>query len=72
MVRFFDVSRAILHTQIREKVYLELPPEYREYCRESYNEDPGDVVWRLHCTIYGLNEAIVDFDTHYAEVSVGM
>ncbi len=28
------------------------------------------MVWELHCTTYGLSEAVVDFDTHYAEVSV--
>ena len=58
-----------MHTPIREKVYLEPPSEYREYCKENFHVDPGDVVWLLRCTIYGLNKAMVDFDTHDAEVS---
>ena len=27
------------------------------------------MVWLLNCTIYGLNEAMADFDNHYSEVS---
>jgi hypothetical protein len=69
-VRFFDISRAFLHTPIREKVFLVPPPEYREYCQATFGHDPGGVVWKLRCTIYGLNEAMVDFDKHYASVSV--
>ncbi len=62
-VRFSDVSRPFWHTPIRVKVYLERPPEYREYGVEKFHADPGDVAWLLHCTIYGLSEAMVDFDT---------
>ncbi len=68
-VRFFHISWAFLHTPIREKLYLEPPREYREYCLGNLHADPGDVVWLLHCTIYRLNVTMVDFDTHYAEVS---
>ena len=35
VVRFFDISRASLHTPIRDRVLLEPPPEYREFRLET-------------------------------------
>jgi hypothetical protein len=61
-VRFFDVRRAFLHTPIREDVWIEPPPEW---------PNPHDEVWHLRCTLYGLQEAMVDFDTYFDEVVQG-
>ena len=69
-VKFFDISRAFLHTPIREDVCLQPPPDYFAYCLEVYGVDPGDIVWQLRCTIYGLKEAMVDFDQHFEEANV--
>ena len=60
---FFDVSRAFLHTPIRnDSVFVEPPPEA---------ELPVDVVWWLRCAAYGLEESMVDFDTHFENVVCG-
>ena len=61
-VRFFDVSRAFLHTPIREDVWIEPPVEWK---------GNGDEVWHMNCTVYGLQEAMVDFDTHFDDVFCG-
>ena len=61
-VRFFDVRRAFLHTPIRDDVWIEPPPEW---------PNPRDEVWKLRCTLYGLQEAMVDFDTYFDEVVQG-
>ncbi|CAK0788243.1 unnamed protein product, partial [Prorocentrum cordatum] len=68
-VKFFDISKAFLHAPIREKVFLEPPAEHRRYCSENFGADPGDVVWRLNCAIYRLNETTVDFDAHYSQTN---
>ncbi|CAK0858494.1 unnamed protein product [Prorocentrum cordatum] len=68
--KFFDISRAFLHTPIRDRVFLETPAEYKQYCIDNFGYDPGDVVWLMQRTIYGLNEAMVDFDAHYSDISV--
>ena len=60
-VKFFDISRAFLHTPVRERIFLKAPPEYRDYCRERFDKDPGDVAWLMNVTIYGLYEAMRDF-----------
>ena len=42
-VKFFDISRAFLHTPVRERVFLKAPPEYRDHCLGRFNKDPGEV-----------------------------
>ena len=68
-VKLFDISRVFLHTPVREKV-LKAPPEYRDYCLERFNKDPGEVAWLMNVTIYGLYEAMRDFDEHFSTVAV--
>ena len=68
-VKFFDISRAFLHTPCKEKVYLRAPPEYRDWYIEQFGIDPGDVAWLMNVTIYGLYEAMRDFDDHFSEVA---
>ena len=60
-VRTFDVSRALLHTQIREDMFLQ-PPAEMNLSSE----------WGLHinCTMYGLSEAMADFDAHFGAAEV--
>ena len=62
-VRIFDVHRAFLHTPIQEDVWIEPPPEW---------PNPRDEVWHLRCTLYGLQEAMVDFDTHFDNIVQGV
>ena len=50
-------------------MFLEPPAEYKQFCIDTFGYDPGDVVWLLQCTIYGLNEAMVDFDVHYSDIN---
>ena len=61
-VRFFHVRRAFFHTPIREDVWIEPPPEW---------PNPNDELWHLRCTLYGLQEAMVDFETYFDEVAQG-
>ena len=61
-VRLFDISRAFLHTPIQEDVFIERPAEWPK---------PDNCVWKMNCTVYGLKEAMVDFDTHFDNVVVG-
>ena len=61
-VKIFDVHRAFLHTPIQEDVWIEPPPEW---------PNPNDEVWHLRCTLYGLQEAMVDFDTHFDNIVQG-
>ena len=56
-VRFFDVSKAFLHTPIKTIVFA-VPPE----------EFPGGV-WEMTKTVYGLEEAPADLDEHFGKVS---
>jgi len=37
---------------------------------EVAGEPLGDVVWQMQCTIYGLKEAMADFDEHFEKVNV--
>ena len=60
-VRFFDVSRAFLHTPIKTRVFA-VPPE--EYQRPI----PG-CVWEMTKTVNGLEEAPADFHEHFGIVS---
>ena len=69
-VKFFDISRAFLHTPIREDLCLQPPSDYWTYWKDMSGEDLGDVVWQMQCTIYGLKEAMVDFDTHFEKINV--
>ena len=62
VVRFFDISRAFLHTPLREDVWVEPPPEW---------PNPHNEIWKLECALYGLNESMVDFDTHFDAVVTG-
>ena len=55
-VRFFDVSRAFLHTPIKTRVFAVPPEEYQ-------SPIPGGV-WEMTKTVYGLEEAPADFDEH--------
>ena len=41
-MKFFNISRAFLRTPIRERVLLEPPAEYREYCIEDFGDDAGE------------------------------
>ena len=65
-IYFFDVSRAFLYTPIRELVYAEVPKEYLHA-----PNDGTDWVFMLNKTVYGLNEAMIDFDDHFEEVVTG-
>ncbi|CAK0836789.1 unnamed protein product, partial [Prorocentrum cordatum] len=62
---FFDISRAFLYTPIRELVYAEVP---KEYC---HLPDGSDWVFKLNKTVYGLNEAMIDFDDHFENIATG-
>ena len=55
-VRFFDISRAFLHTPIKDRVFA-VPPE------EYHNPIPRGV-WEMTKSVYGLEEAPADFDEH--------
>ena len=62
-VRFFDVSRAFLHTPIRDDaVFVEAPPE------AQLNDDE---VWWVGKAMYGLEESPADFDDHFGRVVSG-
>ena len=61
-VRFFDVSRAFLHTPIRDRVLVRPPPEF--------GAEPGQA-WLLNVVLYGLNEGMCDFDSHFENVVTG-
>ena len=60
-VRFFDVSRAFLHTPIKDPVFA-VPPE------EYHSPIPGGV-WEMTKSVYGLEEAPADFDEHFGNVA---
>ena len=60
-VRFFDVSRAFLHTPIEYPVFA-VPPE------EYHSPIPGGV-WEMTKSVYGLEEAPADFDEHFGNVA---
>ena len=60
-VRFFDVSRASLHTPIKTPVFAVPPEEYE-------SPIPGGV-WEMTKTVYGLEEALADFDEHFGKVA---
>ena len=60
-VRFFDVSRAFLHTPIKTRV-LAIPPE-------EYQSPIHDGVWEMTETVHGLEEAPADFDEHFGKVA---
>ncbi|CAK0819502.1 unnamed protein product [Prorocentrum cordatum] len=62
---FFDISRAFLYTPIRELVCAEVP---KEYC---HLPDGSDWVFKLNKTVYGLNEAMIDFDDHFENIATG-
>ncbi|CAK0910250.1 unnamed protein product, partial [Prorocentrum cordatum] len=62
---FFDISRAFLYTPIRGLVYAEVP---KEYCHLL---DSSDWVFKLNKTVYGLNEAMIDFDDHFENIATG-
>ena len=59
-VRFFDVSRAFLHTPIKDPVFA-VPPE-------EHSTIPGGV-WEMTMSVYGLEEAPADFDEHFGTVT---
>eukprot|EP00959_Pyramimonas_sp_CCMP1952_P051691 1080373-Pyramimonas_sp.AAC.1 len=61
----FDISRAFLHTPIRELVCAEVP---KEYC---HLPDSSDWVFKLNKTVYGLNEAMIGFDDHFENIATG-
>ena len=58
-VRFFDVSRAFLHTPIKTRVFAVPPEEYQ-------SPIPGGV-WAMTKTVYGLEEAPADYDEHFGK-----
>ena len=60
-VRFFDVSRAFLHTPIKTRVFAVPPEEYQ-------SRIPGGV-WEMTKTVFGLEEAPADFDEHVGKES---
>ena len=60
--KIFDVSRAFLHTPAREDVWVEPPPEW---------PNPQSMVWYMNCTLYGLQEAMADFDSYFDKVLQG-
>ena len=61
-VRFFDDSRAFLHTPIRDRVLVWPPAEF--------DAEEGQA-WLLNCVLYGLNEGMCDFDSHFENVVTG-
>ncbi len=62
-VHFFGISRALLHTPARRKVFLKPPREY-------HGEMEGSA-WELDKVMYGLEEAMVEFDGYFEEVVMG-
>eukprot|EP00959_Pyramimonas_sp_CCMP1952_P019571 413266-Pyramimonas_sp.AAC.1 len=64
-IDFFDISRAFLYAPIRGLVYAEVPKEYFHF------PDSSDWVFKLNKTVYGLNEAIIDFDDHFENIATG-
>ena len=62
-VRFFDISRGFLHTPVKRKVFLKPPAEYKPEMEDS--------VWELDKVMYGLEEAMVEFDDYFEEVVTG-
>eukprot|EP00959_Pyramimonas_sp_CCMP1952_P162490 3397313-Pyramimonas_sp.AAC.1 len=64
-IYFFDISRACLYAPIRELVYAEVP---RECC---HLPDSSDWIFKLNKTVYGLNEAMIDFDDHFENIATG-
>ena len=60
-MRFFDVSRAFLHTSIKTPVFA-VPPQ-------KYQSPIPDGVWEMTKTVYGSEEAPADFDEHFGKVS---
>ena len=60
-VRFFDVSRAFMHTPIETRAFAVPPEEYQ--CPILCG------VWEMTETVYGLEEALADFDEHFGNVS---
>jgi hypothetical protein len=62
-VRFFDISRAFLRTPVKRKVFLKPPVEYRPETEER--------VWQLDKVMYGLEEAMDEFDDYFEEVVTG-
>ncbi|CAK0851242.1 unnamed protein product [Prorocentrum cordatum] len=64
-IYLFDISRAFLHTPIRELVYAEVP---KEYC---HSPDSSDLVFKINKTVYGLNEAMIYVDDHFENIATG-
>ena len=60
-----DVSRAFLHSHIKEEVAVWPPAEWQELHQDWTS------AWLLHCSLYGLKEAMVDWDDFFAEVATG-
>ena len=58
---FFDVSRAVLHTPTKETAFAKPPGEYQ-------GPIPGGV-WEMTKAVYGLEEALADFDEHFVKVA---
>ena len=60
-VRFFNVSRAFLHTHIKTPVFA-VPPE-------QYQSPIPCGVWEMTQTVYGLEAAPADFGEHFGKVA---
>ena len=60
-----DVSRAFLHSRIKEEVAVWPPPEWHNLHQDWTS------VWLLRCSLYGLKEAMIDWDDFCAEVATG-
>ena len=59
----FDISRSLLHTPCNCNVDAEPPAEHKA--------SVPNMSWKLCKVVYGLEEAMVEFDSYFEEVACG-
>ena len=62
-VKLSDISRAFLYTPCKANVYVEHPAEH--------NTSVPNMGWKLDKVVYGLEEAMVEFERYSDEVACG-
>ena len=60
-VKLFDISRACLRTPYKSNVYVGPPAEHKTSVH--------NMSWKLCQAVYGLEEAMVEFDSYFEEVA---